>query len=247
MTARTTHVTIWNEWRHEKHKPEVAKLYPNGIHGAIADHMSKIPGLSIRTGVLDEPQHGLQLEVVNQTDVMLWWGHLHHTEVADEVVERVHQRVLDGMGLIVLHSAHFSKIFKRLMGTTCDLKWRVDTDEREILWVTRPGHQIVEGIDDHFILDHEEMYGEYFDIPEPQTTFLISSFSGGEVFRSGCTWTRGAGRIVYFRPGHETFPTYYDKNVLRIIENAVRWATPTRPPRRVEFGKRERGWLDGKK
>jgi trehalose utilization protein len=150
------------------------------------------------------------------------------------------------MGLIVLHSAHFSKIFKRLMGTTCDLKWREDKDEREILWVTRPGHPIVEGIDDHFILPHEEMYGEYFDIPEPQTTFLISSFSGGEVFRSGCTWSRGAGRVVYFRPGHETFPSYHDKNVLRIIENSIRWAAPTRPLKPVEFGKRVRGWIDQK-
>jgi trehalose utilization protein len=246
MTQKNIRVTIWNEGRHEKRKPEAAAIYPRGIHGAIADHLKSAGGFAIRTGVLDDPQHGLNADVVNDTDVMLWWGHLHHKEVADEVVDRVHQRVLDGMGLIVLHSAHFSKIFKKLMGTTCDLKWREDKDEREILWVTRPGHPIVEGIDDHFILPHEEMYGEYFDIPEPQTTFLISSFSGGEVFRSGCTWSRGAGRVVYFRPGHETFPSYHDKNVLRIIENSIRWAAPTRPLKPVEFGKRVRGWIDQK-
>jgi trehalose utilization protein len=243
MPDRKIRVTIWNEGRHEKRNPEVAALYPKGIHGALADYLQRAPDFEIRTGVLDDPQHGLHEALVNDTDVMLWWGHMHHAEVADEVVQRVQQRVLDGMGLIVLHSAHFSKIFKKLMGTTCDLKWREDKDEREILWVTRPGHSIVAGINDHFILPHEEMYGEFFDIPEPECTFLISSFSGGEVFRSGCTWTRGAGRVVYLRPGHESFPTYHDKNVLRIIENAVRWAAPARPPKPIEFGKRLRGWM----
>lgn len=237
-------VTIWNEHRHEKRKPEVGAIYPNGIHGQLAAHLSKSPGLVVRTGTLDDPEHGLEASVVDQTDVMVWWGHAHHDEVADEIVERVHRRVLAGMGLLVLHSAHFSKIFKRLMGTTCDLKWREDKDEREICWVTRPGHPIVRGIEDHFILPHEEMYGEFFDVPEPECTFLISSFSGGEVFRSGMTWTRGAGRIVYFRPGHEWFPTYHDGNVLRIIENAVKWLNPTWPPNGVEFGKRVRGWMD---
>lgn len=244
MPAGKIRVTIWNEGRHEKRSPEVAALYPKGIHGALADHLNKVGGFEVRTGALDDPHHGLHDEVVSTTDVMLWWGHLHHAEVSDETVERVHQRVLAGMGLIVLHSGHFSKIFKRLMGTGCDLKWRVGKDEREILWVTRPGHPIVAGIDDRFILEREEMYGEFFDVPEPECTFLISSFSGGEVFRSGCTWTRGAGKVVYFRPGHETFPTFYDANVLRVIENAVRWAAPTWPVKAVGYGKRVAGWLD---
>jgi trehalose utilization protein len=244
MPTRPVRVTIWNEGRHEQRSAEVAAIYPRGIHGAIADHLKRAGGFDVRTGVLDDPEHGLHDELVNDTDVMLWWGHLHHKEVSDDVVDRVHRRVLGGMGIIILHSAHFSKIFRKLMGTTCDLKWRVEKDEREILWVTRPGHPIVQGIDDHFILPHEEMYGEYFDIPEPECTFLISSFTGGEVFRSGCTWTRGAGRVVYFRPGHETFPTFHDRNVLRIIENAVRWAAPVDPIKTVEYGKRPRGWTD---
>jgi trehalose utilization protein len=147
------------------------------------------------------------------------------------------------MGLVVLHSGHFSKPFKRLMGTGCDLKWRDEPGEREVLWVTRPGHPIVEGIDDHFVIEREEMYGEFFDVPEPEQTVLISSFAGGEVFRSLMTWTRGAGRVVYFRPGHETFPTYHDPNVLRVIENACRWAAQTPPPRPVRFGERLQGWL----
>jgi trehalose utilization protein len=176
---------------------------------------------------------------------MLWWGHIAHGEVKDEIVQRVHDRVLAGMGLIVLHSGHFSKIFKRLMGTTCNLKWR-EADDREILWVTRPGHPIVKDIDDHFILPAEEMYGEYFDIPDPMETILISSFTGGEVFRSGVTYERGAGRIFYFRPGHETYPTYHDKNVLKVIENAVRWAAPTPQPAEHTFGNRPMGWVDKK-
>lgn len=237
-------VTVWNEGRHEKRSAEVAGLYPKGIHGAIVEALVEAGGFAVRTVLLDDPEHGLTQDVVDQTDVMIWWGHGYHGEVDERIVDRVHQRVLAGMGIIVLHSGHFSKIFKRLMGTSCDLKWRVDTDEREILWVTRPGHPILEGIEDHFIIPHEEMYGEYFDIPEPECTFLISSFSGGEVFRSGCTWVRGSGRVVYFRPGHETFPTYFNPNVRRVIVNAARWAAPPVPMKPVGYGNRSRLWMD---
>ncbi len=235
-------VVVWNEFRHEKSNPKVAEIYPNGMHEAIATHLQKNKDFSVETATLDQPEHGLSKDRLEKTDVLLWWGHIAHDEVRDEVVDRVHERVLAGMGLIVLHSGHFSKIFKKLMGATCNLKWR-DVGEREILWVTRPGHPILDGIEDHFILEKEEMYGEFFDIPEPQETILISSFAGGEVFRSGCTWTRGAGRIFYFRPGHETFPTYHDRNVLRIIENAVRWAAPS-VHHPIAFGKRDFGWVN---
>jgi trehalose utilization protein len=237
------HVTIWNEFRHEKEHADVAKIYPNGIHRAIGSHLEKSPDLRVRTATLDEPEHGLPQKTIDETDVLIWWGHMAHDEVADAIVDRVQQRVLAGMGLVVLHSGHFSKPFQRLMGTSCNLKWREEENEREILWVTRPGHPIVRDIDDHFVLAREEMYGEFFDIPEPECTFLISSFGGGEVFRSGCTWTRGAGKIVYFRPGHETFPTYHDKNVLKVIENSVRFTAPSPGPHPHTFGNRKLGWV----
>jgi trehalose utilization protein len=241
-------VTVWHEHRHEKKNPKVAGIYPRGIHGAIASHLRKNKNLKVSTATLDEPEAGLTEKKLDKTDVLTWWGHMAHNDVQDAVVERVYNRVVNGgMGLIVLHSGHFSKIFRKLMGTTCNLKWREDPTEREILWVARPGHPIVQGLDDHFILDHEEMYGEFFDIPEPESTFLISSFTGGEVFRSGCTWTRGAGKIVYFRPGHETFPTYHNPNVLKVIENAVNWAAPTPMAKPHGFGNRKMGWVDGKK
>lgn len=237
-------VTVWHEHRHEKKNPAVAKLYPQGMHGAIAAHLRKSEDLTVRLATLDEPEHGLTEKVLAETDVITWWGHHAHREVSDEVVERVFNRVMEGMGIVVLHSGHYSKIFRKLMGTTCNLKWREEENEREVLWVTRPGHPIVAGIDDHFVIPREEMYGEFFDIPEPECTFLISSFGGGEVFRSGCTWTRGAGKVVYFRPGHETFPTYYDPNVLRVIENAVRWAAPAANSAPHSFGNRKLGWID---
>jgi trehalose utilization protein len=234
-------VTVWGEFRHEKKNPKVAEIYPKGMHTTIADALRTSNELEVRTATLDEPEHGLSAEALAKTDVLTWWGHLAHDEVKDEIVDRVHARVLGGMGLIVLHSGHFSKIFRRLMGTTCDLKWREHDNEREILWVTRPNHPIVVGIDDYMILDREEMYGEFFDIPEPEHTLLISSFSGGEVFRSGCCWTRGAGRIFYFRPGHETFPTYHNASVQRVIANAVRWAAPHPQSAKHAFGNRKLG------
>ena len=236
-------VTVWSEYRHERKDRRIAAIYPDGMHGAIAAHLRKSPDLRVTTATLDEPQHGLSEKVLGETDVLTWWGHLAHDDVADKAVDRVVGRVLAGMGFIALHSGHFSKPFKRLMGTTCDLKWR-DAGEREVLWVTRPGHPIVAGIDDHFALEREEMYGEFFDVPEPQETLLISSFAGGEVFRSAMTWTRGAGKVFYFRPGHEAFPTYHDSNVLRVIENAARWAAPAGPVKPPEFGERKTGWLE---
>jgi len=238
-------VTVWNEGRHEKKNPAVQEIYPNGMHEAIAGALRKAKGLEVTTATLDQDkEHGLSQGLVDNTDVFVWWGHLAHDDVSDKSVGRVHHRVLNGAGIVVLHSGHFSKIFKRLMGTTCNLKWREEKNEREILWVTRPGHPIVQGIDDHFILPAEEMYGEFFDIPEPECTFLISSFGGGEVFRSGCTWTRGAGRVVYFRPGHETFPTYHNKTVLRVIENAARWAAGNKDLPTISFGNRKLNWVN---
>ena len=248
MSAANTQpirVTVWNEFRHEKKNPKVAEVYPKGMHEAIAARLRKCSDMAVRTATLDEPEHGLTEDVLKETDVLTWWGHTAHGDVLDPIVERVYQRVLGGMGLVVLHSGHFSKIFRKLMGSTCNLKWR-EIGEKEILWVSRPGHPILQGIDDHFILEREEMYGEFFDIPEPDETILISSFAGGEVFRSGCTWKRGAGKIFYFRPGHETYPTYHDANVLKVIENAVRWAVPTPSPTPHSFGNRPEGWYEKK-
>jgi len=217
-------VLVWNEFRHEKTKPEVAKVYPDGIHGAIAGFLQS-EQVEVRTATLDAEEHGLTEEVLERTDVLLWWGHVAHDEVQDEIIARVHKRVLEGMGLIVLHSGHFSKIFKRLMGTTCDLKWRV-ADERERLWVVDPSHPIVDGIGEYIELEKEEMYGEHFDIPAPDQLIFVSWFEGGEIFRSGCTYQRGKGRIFYFRPGHETYPTYHNPEIQRVIKNAVDWVKP---------------------
>ncbi len=229
MAERTVkRVTIWNEFIHERTKPEVRELYPDGIHSTIRAALTSLLGEDFEVGcaTLHEPQHGLTDEVLNQTDVLLWWGHMAHDQVDDAIVAKVHARVLSGMGLIVLHSGHASKIFQRLMGTTCMLRWR-DAGELERLWIVSPGHPILAGLTQpYFELPVAEMYGEHFDIPEPDELLLISWFEGGEVFRSGCTFRRGQGRIFYFRPGHETFPIYHNVNVQRILANAVNWATP---------------------
>lgn len=224
-------VTVWNENRHEQKNPVVREIYPAGIHGAIASFLEE-GGFHTQTATLDEEEHGLTDDVLNQTDVLVWWGHLAHDEVADEVVEKVKQRVLDGMGLIVLHSGHFSKIFKTLLGTSCDLKWR-EADEKERLWVVEPSHPIAEGIPEFIELDREEMYGEHFDIPAPDELIFTSWFEGGEIFRSGCTFKRGNGKIFYFRPGHETYPTYHNKDIQRVIINAIQWAKPLERKRPV--------------
>lgn len=226
---RKIRITVWNEYRHEKKSPKIAELYPQGIHGQIAKFLVANADMQVHTATLDEPEHGLTEEVLQNTDVLIWWGHMAHGEVKDEIVDRVQQRILGGMGLIVLHSGHFSKIFKRMMGTNCSLKWR-EVGERERLWVTSPGHPIVEGLGEFFEIPHVEMYGEFFDIPQPDELVFISWFQGGEVFRSGCCFNRGKGKIFYFRPGHESLPIFYHAEVQKVITNAVRWAAPINGP-----------------
>lgn len=219
-------VTVWNEGVHERKDAKVRAIYPNGMGGTIAAALEGQPGIgAVRVSQLDDPEQGLTDAILRETDVMTWWGHKAHNDVTDANVDRVQQRVLEGMGLIVLHSGHMSKIFRRLMGTSCTLKWR-EIGERERLWVVDPGHPIVDGLPEYIELPHTEMYGEHFDIPQPDQQVFISWFQGGEVFRSGCCWHRGKGKIFYFRPGHETLPIYHNPQVIHVIANAIRWAAP---------------------
>ena len=220
-------VTIWNEGVHEKKSEAVRKIYPKGMGWPIAQYLKRQQGIaSVHISELHDKDQGLSDKILNNTDVMTWWGHMAHGEVTDENVARVHQRVLNGMGLVVLHSGHHSKIFRKLMGTGCDLRWR-EIGERERIWVVDPAHPIADGLSDYFELQHEEMYGEHFDIPQPDQQVFVSWFEGGEVFRSGCCWHRSQGKIFYFRPGHETFPTYHDKTVLKVIYNGIKWVAPS--------------------
>lgn len=226
-------VTVWNEYLHELNDPAIAAVYPQGIHGCIAGFLRQA-GYEARTATLRQADNGLPQQVLEGTDVLVWWGHMAHQEVAAATVERVYQRVQAGMGLVVLHSGHASQIMHRLMGTnTLDLKWR-EEGEKEILWCVNPAHPIAAGLaDEKIILEHEETYGEPFGIPAPDETVFISWFSGGEVFRSGCCYTRGRGRIFYFQPGHESYPTYYQAPIQQVIVNAVAWAAPQKGPAAV--------------
>jgi trehalose utilization protein len=216
-------VTVWGENVHEQKSAAVRAIYPDGMHTTIAGALNAAGGIHATTVTLQDPDHGLTDAKLAATDVLIWWGHAAHGQVEDRIVDRVTDAVWSGMGAIFLHSAHFSKPFKRLMGSPCNLTWR-EAGERERLWLTSRNHPIAAGLPDHFELENEEMYGEPFGVPEPQETVFVSWFQGGEVFRSGLTYKRGAGNVFYFRPGHETYPTYHDGNVQRVIANAVRWA-----------------------
>ncbi len=225
-------VTIWNEGRHEKESDKVRAIYPNGIHNCIKDFLGTNDDLNIRTAVLDDEDNGLPEDVLESTDVLLWWGHMAHQCVPDELVEKVYNRVMRGMGFIALHSAHFSKPFRRLMGTTCSLKWR--DGDRERLWCIAPNHPIAKDLPESFNIPVEEMYGERFDIPSPDELVFMGWFKGGEVFRSGCCWNRGLGKVFYFQPGHEENPTYYIPEIQKIITNAVYWAAPEKVVPEIE-------------
>ncbi len=223
-------VLVWNENIHEKKSESIRKIYPNGIHHAIASGLEKYDCFDIKTATLDMPSCGLDEETLNNTDVLIWWSHIGHSKIPDEIAERVKQRVLDGMGFIVLHSSHLCKPFVKLMGTCCRSKWR-ENDEKERIWVIEPSHPIAHNLPEYIELENEETYGERFEIPTPDELVFISWFSGGEVFRSGACWSRGLGKIFYFRPGHEAYPTYYRDDIRQVIANAVCWAKPSGGPR----------------
>ncbi len=218
------HVTVWNEYRHEKTDEPVRRLYPEGIHGCIGKILEEA-GFAVTLAALDDPEQGLPDEVLNNTDVLLWWGHMAHHEVNDRLVDQIVDRVYNcGMGFIALHSAHMSKPFRRLVGTSGNLLW--GDDQKEIVWNILPSHPIAEGIPEHFVLPVEEMYGEPFMIPQPDATVFTSWFEHGNVFRSGCCFLRGMGKIFYFQPGHEFCPSYHNEYVQKILINAVNWAAP---------------------
>jgi trehalose utilization protein len=223
MSDRSIKVTVWNEFRHEKQPGIVQAIYPEGLHETIAAALRKEPGFEVRTASLDEPENGLPESVLDDTDVLIWWGHGAHHEVLDEIVDSVQDHVLNGMGFIALHSSHMSKPFKKLMGTSGGLQWR-EKAEKSHVWLVNPGHPIAQGVPEVIELAHEEMYGEFFDIPAPDELVFISWFEGGEVFRSGCCWRRGKGKVFYFQPGHESFPIYHNPEIQKVIANACRWA-----------------------
>lgn len=217
-------VTIFNEFYHEKTREKVQAIYPDGIHMTLKRALED-EEITVKTVTLDDEECGLDEETLKNTDVLIWWGHAKHHEVPDEVAVRVQQEVLRGMGMIFLHSAHNSKPFKLLMGTACNLTWR-EHDDYELVWVCKPAHPIAQGIGRFIKLDHEETYGEPFGVPEPDELVFIGCYEGGEVFRSGCCYRRDNGKIFYFQPGHETFPTFKNPEVIRVIKNAVHWANP---------------------
>lgn len=221
------HITIWNEDSLQETHENVLKVYPKGLNGALAAIFEENPDYLVRTACLCEKDAGLPEEILADTDVLIWWGHCKHGQVPDDAVQRVQAHVLRGMGLIMLHSGHESKIFQRLMGTQCSLRWHEEND-KERIFVIEPHHPILRGIPAWFELEAEEMYGERFDIPAPDQLLAIGWYESGDVFRSLCTFSRGYGKIVYFQPGHETLPSYHNEYVKKIIENAARWAARDR-------------------
>ena len=222
-------VLVWNEYIHEKESEDLKKIYPDGIHGAIAEGLGQFDSFEVKTATLDMSECGLDEESLNNTDVLIWWSHLRHADIPDEIAERVRKRVLDGMGFLVLHSSHLCKPFVKLMGTCCRSKWR-ENDEKERIWIIEPAHPIARNLPEYIELANEETYGERFEIPTPDELVFVSWFSGGEVFRSGCCWKRGLGKIFYFRPGHEAYPTYYRDDIRQILANAAYWARPSEGP-----------------
>lgn len=219
--ALDTNVLVWSE------ETVHDDVYPNDINSAVAEHLNEHPEFVAQAVHIDEPDQGVSEDRLEWADALVWWGHARHDDVREETVDRVEEYVTEeGVGFLALHSAHYALTFKRLVGASGDLgevRWEdIPPGETEELEVVDPDHPIAAGVED-FTLPEVEMFGEPFDVPEPDDVVLHSTFPEGGEFRSLCTFTFGAARGAYFRPGHEEFRIYHDENVRRVVANAVRW------------------------
>ncbi len=217
-------VVVWSEGTAPK------RVYPNDIRGAVAEGLKPLQGWEIVTATITDPEQGVSAESLKKTDVLIWWGHARHNEVTDENVARIVSRVKDnGMGFIALHSSHFAKALKKLLGTRCAWKDYVEDGSSVRMIVKDKQHPIVQGISD-FTLPQTERYTKPFEVPPPESLVLdgIYTLPNGatEQSRQALVWTIGKGKVLYFQPGHETYPTFFDETVRKILRNAVEWMAP---------------------
>jgi trehalose utilization protein len=225
--AAQRRVVVWSEAT-----APLDKVYPNDVNVAIADGLKPLSGWEVITANLDQPDQGLSNELLNQTDVLIWWGHKRHDEVKDDLVQRIVRRVKEeGMGFIAVHSAHFAKPYRKLMGTACSWReYKADGTSAKVI-VKAPNHPIAKGVKD-FNLPRIERYGEPFAVPEPEAVVFDGVYTKPdgqtEPGRIGLCWTVGKGKVFYFTPGHETYDDFYREDVRLIFRNAVQWAAPKR-------------------
>ncbi|MDR0426377.1 MAG: ThuA domain-containing protein [Clostridiales bacterium] len=201
---------------------ECREAYPEGMQNCLKA-MLEAAGHRVTLVEQDENGDGAAMAAaVGDADVAYWWGHGLHQKVSDAAADAVVRAVWRGMGLVCLHSSHLSKPFLRLIGTDGTLCWR-EAGENERLWVVDPAHPIAAGLPPTVEIEREEMYGEPFGIPQPDELVFLGWYKGGEVFRSGCVFRRGRGKVFYFQPGHETYPNYKLPDVRRILLNAAEY------------------------
>ncbi len=221
-------VTIVCEYNSSMDSLEGKKAYPNGMGNCLKDFLQSAYDDVTLITYDDKGADELTDDIIEKTDVMFWWGHWYHGAILEELADKIVSRVQRGMGMVFLHSAHMSKPFKKLIGSTGTLKWR-EVGEHERLWCVDMSHPIAEGLGEYIDIPQEEMYGEPFDIPKPDELVYIGWFQGGEVFRGGCVFKRGRGKFFYFNPGHETYPTYRILKIQKLLIQACEYVAPKTP------------------
>ena len=224
-------VTVWSEVIDPVLEPRAVTYYPDDINVYLAEFLSIEHDFEVRTANLRQKENGLSQEILNDTDVLVWWSHLYDDQVSDETAQRVAETVLNGMGILFLHASLGSKPAKILLGTNSNTGKYREIGEKEKIWVVDRSHPVVDGMEKEYIeIPASEMYGEPYGIPTPDDIVFISWFEGGEVLRSGVDWKKGAGKVFFFAPGHEEFPVYYHSEIQKAVKNIVRWLKPVKGP-----------------
>ncbi|MEZ5042821.1 MAG: alpha/beta hydrolase fold domain-containing protein [Saprospiraceae bacterium] len=104
-------VVVWDE-RQKKQQ----KAYPDFMGNHIADYLKKNDLLRVYSVGLDDPEQGLSDEVLENCEVMIWWGHVRHPEISVATSKKLIERVKAGtLEMIFLHSAHWANPFVEAM------------------------------------------------------------------------------------------------------------------------------------
>jgi len=131
---RPVKVVVWDE-----QQPAQKQAYSSFLGNSVAEHLGAQPGISVRSVNINDPGQGLAGGVLDDCQVLIWWGHVRHAEISAETGRSIVERIKDGkLSLVALHSAHWSTPFVEAMNerTRLDVVGKFHSEGNERLEIT---------------------------------------------------------------------------------------------------------------